>query len=262
MQIGDFYIIRSDKNGDTLWTRTFGFTNLDFGASGKETSDGGFVVAGTSWDTIVGHNDIYLIKYDSTGNIIWDKRLKQNVENVANNLIILPDGRIIISGTIVNSGTLSDFYLVETNSTGDTLWTKTFGEPSRDETSFNMSSTLDGGFILCGTTAFNGSTKAMIVSADSSGNLLNNINVISFLPQFTLYPNPAIYSIYISLNSEINSRLTSFRILDLSGQLVKVGLLKDLITEIDVSGIGPGAYFISLLTDEKSLQTIKFILTP
>ena len=162
----------------------------------------------------------------------------------------------------MNSGTLSDFYLVETDSNGDTLWTKAFGAPSHDETSYNMNSTSDGGFILCGTTAFNLSTKAMIVKTDSLGNLLNNVYEISLSPQFTLYPNPAINSINISLNSELKSEHISFRILDISGQLVKVGLVKDLPTEIDLIGIKPGVYFISIFTNEKSSQTIKFILTP
>jgi hypothetical protein len=60
------YIIKTDTNGDTLWTRTFGGANDDGGQSVKQTSDGGYIVAG--WTDSFGRGrKVYLIKTDSLG---------------------------------------------------------------------------------------------------------------------------------------------------------------------------------------------------
>ena len=260
VQIGDFYTIRTDVNGDTLWTRTFGFTNADFAVSAKETSDGGFVVAGTSWDTIAGNYDIYLIKYDSWGNLLWDKRLKQNYENSASGLEVLQDGRMAISGTIWD-GIGYNAYLILTNDVGDTLWTKEYGKPYHSEQIYSLSLTTDGGYILSGSTDTI-TQVGYLVKVDSLGSLLNTVPSVTQNFSYILYPNPTAGSIHLDYNSENNSKIFSFRIYDALGNLVKVGQLKDQQNEIDLFGITPGMYFISLFTNEKSLQTLKFILTP
>ena len=259
-QIGDFYTIRTDKNGDTLWTRTFGFTNADNAVSAKETSDGGFVVAGTSWDTLAGHNDIYLIKYDSSGNLLWNKRLKQNVENFASGLQILSDGKIVISGTIIR-GPGYNAYLILANDIGDTLWTKEFGKPNHSEQTYSLALTSDGGYILSGSTD-DIVAVAYLVKVDSTGNLLNFINTIYSKNLFVLYPNPAWNKIQISGGEENNFQYIKYQIYNALGSMVSSGYLEGNSNEIDLIGIKPGVYFISLFTNEKYSQTIKFILTP
>lgn len=259
VQNEDFYIIRTDVNGDTLWTRTFGFTNGDFASAGKETSDGGFVVAGTSWDTIAGNYDIYLIKYDSLGNLIWDKRLKQNYENTASGLEVLQDGKMAISGTIWD-GIGYNAYLILTNNVGDTLWTKEFGFPNHSEQIYSLALTNDGGYLMSGSTD-DVVSVAYLLKVDSLGDLLNTVPTLSENRSYILYPNPTAGSIHIDYNSENRSKSFSFRIYNALGNLIKVGLLESQQNEIDLFGINPGIYFISFFTDEKSLQTIKFIVT-
>lgn len=261
VQISDFYTIRTDKNGDTLWTRTFGFTNADNAVSAKETSDGGFVVAGTSWDTIAGNYDIYLIKYDSVGNLLWNKRLKQSVENFPSGLEVLNDGRLVISGTILGLGNMYDAFLIETDAFGDTLWTRRFGQPIHSEQTYSFALTSDGGYILSGSTD-DVVGVAYLLKVDSTGDLLNFINTIYSKNLFVLYPNPAWNKIQISSAAEFNFQSIKYQIYDALGSIVKSGHFIGNSNEIDLIGIKAGVYFISLFNNEKYLQTIKFILTP
>ncbi|HKR03287.1 MAG TPA: T9SS type A sorting domain-containing protein, partial [Bacteroidia bacterium] len=60
----DVYLIKTDLNGDTLWTKTFGGTHYDNGFSIQRTSDGGYIITGENDDG----DSVYLIKTDSLGN--------------------------------------------------------------------------------------------------------------------------------------------------------------------------------------------------
>jgi len=62
----DAYIIKTNNNGDTLWTRTYGGNGNESAGVGQETSDGGFILAGYT-NSYGGDNDVYLIKTDANG---------------------------------------------------------------------------------------------------------------------------------------------------------------------------------------------------
>jgi hypothetical protein len=69
----DVYLIRTDDNGDTLWTKTFGGSNSDKSYSVQQTQDGGYIVAGYTWSFGAGGWDVYLIKTDANGDTLWIK---------------------------------------------------------------------------------------------------------------------------------------------------------------------------------------------
>jgi hypothetical protein len=61
----DVYLIRTNSLGDTLWTKTFGGDSIDRASSVRQTSDGGFIIAGST--SSFGAGGVYLIKTDSGG---------------------------------------------------------------------------------------------------------------------------------------------------------------------------------------------------
>ena len=67
----DVYLIKTDANGDTLWTRTYGGASYDRGFAIRQTNDNGFIIVGMTYSFGSGQGDVYLIKTDSLGNQLW-----------------------------------------------------------------------------------------------------------------------------------------------------------------------------------------------
>ena len=149
----DVYLIKTNAGGDTLWARTFGGTSNDWGTSVQETSDGGYIIAGSTYSFGAGFNDIYLIKTTSSGDTLWTRAFGgTSYEGGSSVQQTIPDGGYIIAGVTNSFGAgFYDAYLIKTNAGGDTLWTKTFGGTSDDD-GYSVQETTDGGYILSGST--------------------------------------------------------------------------------------------------------------
>lgn len=65
----DCYMLRGNKNGDTIWVKTIGGNLNDEAWSVEQTNDGGFIVAGKTYSYGSGSSDAYLIKIDSEGGV-------------------------------------------------------------------------------------------------------------------------------------------------------------------------------------------------
>ncbi|MDD5530473.1 MAG: hypothetical protein PHX21_10680 [bacterium] len=147
----DFYLIRTNSSGDTLWTRTFGGTNNDQGTSVQQTSDGGFIIAGVTSSFGAGYQDVYLIRTNSSGDTLWTKTFGGTKSDQGTSVQQTQDSGFIIVGTTSSFGTSGDVYLIRTNSLGDTVWTRTFGGDNYDRGA-SVQQAFDGGFIITGET--------------------------------------------------------------------------------------------------------------
>lgn len=147
--IGDYdvLLIKTDKNGDTLWTKTFGGEYYDVGFSVQQTSDDGYIIIGDIDTSGTGDNDIYLIKTDIYGDTIWTKIFGGNKVDAGRSVQQTSDGGYIITGSTYSfGGGSSKAYLIKTDFYGDTLWTKLLD----GKIGFSVSQTSDGGYILTG----------------------------------------------------------------------------------------------------------------
>ena len=61
---GDFYLIRTDENGNSNWEKTFGGTDCEIAGLAHETSDGGYILCGSTKSYGAGQSDVYLLKTD------------------------------------------------------------------------------------------------------------------------------------------------------------------------------------------------------
>jgi hypothetical protein len=170
----DVYLIKTDTNGDTLWTKTFGGTGNDVGMSVQQTSDGGYIVTGYTENPGADSADVYLIKIDPNGDALWTKTYSGPGDDVGYSVLQSTDGGYIITGITNSFGAgLYDIYLIKTDANGDSLWIKTFGGTGYDY-SFCVQQTIDGGYLIAGyTNSFGaGSIDAYLIKTDSNGDTL------------------------------------------------------------------------------------------
>ena len=142
-------------NAQNTFMETFaGSSDAKF-SSIRQTSDSGFVYAAATNSFGAGNNDVYLVKTNSTGNIMWSKTYGGTGNDYAYAVEKTNDGGFIIAGNTSSFGAGSnDIYIIRTNSSGDTIWTKTYGGSNNDGIGSDNSiqRTSDGNYIFVGST--------------------------------------------------------------------------------------------------------------
>jgi hypothetical protein len=115
----DAYLIKTNKLGDTLWTRVYDNTDWDKSYYVEQTSDGGYVMTGR----IIDDNDnLWLLKTNSSGDIVWDRKYHKNSANAGYCVHQTKDGGYIVVGStgIFDKSDLPiDVYLLKTDSLGN-----------------------------------------------------------------------------------------------------------------------------------------------
>jgi hypothetical protein len=117
----DFYLIKTTAGGDTLWTRTYGGSNTDEAHSVQQTSDGGFVVAGSTYSFGAGNFDVYLVRTDVDGKVLWTKTFGGAVDDGAWSLAQAADGGFFVAGYRSSATSDRDVFLVRADSAGNVL---------------------------------------------------------------------------------------------------------------------------------------------
>ena len=150
----DVYVIRTNALGDTLWTRTYGGPGPDMGYSVQQTTDGCYIVAGSTGSFGAGNDDVYLIKINAQGDTLWTRTYGGARTDQGTGVQQTTDGGYIITGFTVSFGAgKEDVYLIKTDAQGDTLWTRTFGGPD-NELGITVEQTADGGYFITGWTSW------------------------------------------------------------------------------------------------------------
>jgi len=167
----DVYLIKTNENGDTLWTKTYGGMGYECGSSVQETSDGGYIVVGTSYSYGVGWGDVYLIKTNINGDMLWTKTYGGTDYDSGSSVVQTSDEGYIIAGVTWSFG--ENVYVIKINEKGDTLWTRTYGGADYEEGS-SVQETSEGYYIITGwTNSFGaGWGDVYLIKVDSQGDTI------------------------------------------------------------------------------------------
>jgi hypothetical protein len=168
----DFWLVKTDANGNQVWDQTYGGSDLDLPRSVEHTNDGGYIIAGYTRSYGAGENDIYLVKTDASGNQQWDKTYGGSGGELARKVIQTSDGGYIVVGYTSSFGSGEyDMWLIKTNANGEHEWDKLYGGLNYDGGN-SVIQTNDKGYIIVGYTMSFGSGESdiWIVKTDSSGN--------------------------------------------------------------------------------------------
>jgi hypothetical protein len=113
----DVWLIKTDENGDTIWTKTFGGVNDEEGFSVWQTTDGGYVVTGYTNSFGAGQKDVWLIKTDENGDSLWTKTLGGINDDEGKSIQQTSDGGYIVSGYTKSFGAGgADIWLIKLES--------------------------------------------------------------------------------------------------------------------------------------------------
>ncbi|MBK6913942.1 MAG: hypothetical protein IPH11_09840 [Ignavibacteriales bacterium] len=116
----DFYIVRTDSLGDTLWTRTFGGVNDDICWSMDKTEDGGFVLAGEI-NAFPQIPDAMIVKLNYLGDLVWEKIYGSNLFDRVFSIKENINGEFLVSGMHQILGVNENGWLLKLNPDGDSL---------------------------------------------------------------------------------------------------------------------------------------------
>ncbi len=168
---GNFWLLKIDTNGDTLWTKVYGGAGEDYGISMRPIPDG-YIIAGVNTYASAGGKDLWLVKTDMDGDTLWTRVYGGALEDVGYGVNTTADGGFIVTGYRDGSGswTAGDLWLLKTDALGDTLWTRVYGAGGEDF-GFDVFE-RDDGYIIGGQYGY-GSTKDMwLVRTDTAGDTL------------------------------------------------------------------------------------------
>ncbi len=176
----DICLIKTDSSGNILWTKSYGGGNTEVSRSISLTTDQGYIIAGVTTSFGAGGEDVYLIRADSSGSVLWTKTYGGAGDDAAYSVRQTVNGGYIIAG-ITNSFGFGndDVYVINTDASGNLLWSKTYGGTGA-ELAYSIQNTNDGGYIIAGSTkSFGaGNEDVYLIKMDSTGNAGCNYQII------------------------------------------------------------------------------------
>jgi len=169
------WLIKTDAHGNEDWNKTFGGPRDDLARSVQQTTDGGYIIAGSTYSHNAAHLSqmVWLIKTDADGNKIWDRIFGGPLDNWGNSVQQTNDGGYIITGATKSygQGGKSALWLIKTDADGNEAWDRTFSRQG-DTVGYSVQQTKDGGYIITGSIVPVGSITGEIwlIKTDSNGN--------------------------------------------------------------------------------------------
>ncbi len=174
----DMMLIKTDAAGGLAWTKYLGGAGEDSAQSVRETSDGGFIVAGYTGSSFSTYAAVY--RLDAGGNTLWSRTFTNPLWNKAYSIVPTADGGFIMAGNIeswspstgsVGLGLL-DLYLVKLDSSGNVTWERRYGA-SGDDAGYSVIEAAGGGFAIAGTRGTSPVDQdVFLIRTDADGNLL------------------------------------------------------------------------------------------
>jgi Immunoglobulin domain len=180
------------------WQKSYGGNDDEWLQAMQKTSDGGFIVGGSSRSGVSGNKttpnfgdyDFWVLKLDGNGNKLWERDFGGTNDDELTAIQPTSDGGYVLGGystsgisgnkTATNYGG-ADYWLIKLDSSGNVAWQKSYGGTG-DDRLYSVQQTSDNGFLLCGssdsppsgtkTAAAFGGDDFWVIKVDATGNKL------------------------------------------------------------------------------------------
>jgi PKD repeat protein len=169
----DIYLVKTDSDGNELWSRTLGGPSSDVGRAVIAAGDGSYVICGHTESAGAGEHDIYLVKVDSQGQELWDATYGGTESEWGMSLCETDDGGYVVTGPTGSSATGNrDPYLLKTDSDGIEIWMRYYGTAPDYELGYDICRGGDGGYVIVGhsDTHLSDLMKVDLYRTDAQGN--------------------------------------------------------------------------------------------
>ncbi|CAM3709168.1 hypothetical protein FLGE108171_11520 [Flavobacterium gelidilacus] len=191
----DFFIFKTDSEGNLIWAKSHGFMSHDHAHKIINTSDGGYFVVGyvdyagigkSNKGVLHGVGEFYGIKLDANGNKLWDKYFGGTQNDRVFDVVQANDGGFVMVGYSessdfdVNDNHGSyDYWVVKINTNGDLVWKKSYGGSELDQ-AYGIAKNLNNTYLITGTSnsmdgdisSNKGANDVWIINIDDNGALL------------------------------------------------------------------------------------------
>jgi hypothetical protein len=179
----DAYVILVDSMGQMVWQKAYGGALSDVAKSVViNPVDSGFIFAGYTNSFGNGGYDLYVVRANKDGNLIWQKSFGGMDWDFGNDITLAPDGNVVICGHTTSYGYgKKDGYILKVNSgTGVLMWQKYYGGAEDDEL-VSVNHTSDGMITFAGTkTLANQTHDIWLLKTNYSGDSIVSKSITSY----------------------------------------------------------------------------------
>ncbi len=166
------YLLKTDASRNVIWEKNFGGSGTDLGHGLGKTNDGGFIIIGEN-RSVSGNKDIYLIRTDAEGNLLWEKTFGGIVEDAGYGVTQTSDNGFLLTGVTRTPGIeFTDLIVIKTDDSGTLLWEKRMGSAHSDG-GYAVTETSDGNYVVGGFSgAYVTSLYSYMIKMDPQGNVI------------------------------------------------------------------------------------------
>jgi hypothetical protein len=290
----DLFVAKLDPSGNVLWATSAGGNNRDqaysvaFDAAGNSYVTGHFVsssiVFGSTTLTNSASYDLFVVKYNPSGNALWAKNAGEHAPANGNSIAVDPSGNSYVAGNFADTtitigttilynhdatGFTADMFLTKLDAAGNVLWAK------NEQADAALSVCIDGSgngyvagyfnalmvtfgsatFINANNTGKIGDVFIAKIGKDIDGiNSLENSN-----SNISLFPNPSSGIFHLQINNG-NFPKSEIEIYDVLGNIIFQSEILNSETEINLSGNAKGIYFYRVMNENGILGTGKIMV--
>jgi len=146
--LGDVLVTKTTLQGETIWEVSYGGDATDQAFGVETTDDGGCLVLAESDSFGSGGRDLYVLRLDASGGLLWERTYGGSGTEWANDILAISGGGFLLVGESESFGESFDVYLVRIDDEGGILWEATLGDGSDNETGVAALEAEDGDLLI------------------------------------------------------------------------------------------------------------------
>lgn len=271
---GDYWVIKTDKDGEVLWEKSFGGDSEDQLYVVHQVWDGSYIAGGSSHSEATGSksksngkgSDFWVIKFADKGEIVWQETYDTGKTDLLTSMVENDDHSLLLGGYAMTEASkgqsdkedINDYIAIKINAKGEELWKKTVGSAGEDILR-KVIETRDGGYLMAGTS--NGK-----VSRNKNSNIgSNDFWVVKLKDKDKPKEKPEIIAAIPNPTQEFTNIIVGYEfkkgtasVYDLSGRMLQNFPIDSRTVPIDLNGLPEGIYVVQIKTDE-STDSVKVI---